>query len=1580
MESLTQTLSERLMILSLETLVLAAVVWLAARWVRSRSARLAALLWMLVLLKPLAGLVFGAPVVVHHWTEPEFFNAEPDFDALLFDESTAMTAPPTDAGVAPSSPSNLTPQAQPATAAPPALARAHWSMPSGRDLLLLGWLVGAFAVLVWWAWGRIGLRSVIARARRFTQAHPAEAEPLRAESASVARSLGLRHAPPVYLSDELESPALAGCLSPVVLLPAWMGQADQEMVRWALRHELVHYKHGDPWFLGLRQLACVAFFFHPLVWWAGRRWEEAAELACDRALLGGAGDARAYAKKLYGMLEHAVARRKARLAGGLFATRTQLGKRIAALLGQPLAGSARLGALATLTLLLVSCIVLTVGSRFVQAAKNDVAMPEPAESAAVVPPSATAEIAATTDEFLASLLKLKAETGRDNALIYYQQAGALGMEVGFPGSQRELDALQRMAQTGWTSGCEVLLPRIERYQKVFERIVDGATVENAEFPDENSYLTPEKTIPNFLHSQINARMLRARSYWRFSRGETGPATEDGCAVLRMGAAFYSSNAPLTAVLVGISIETIGSYGLSGLVSAEKLDANDLRRIAAAIDDSRGISQPFGRVARKELERTLAASTNRIHPSTTAEVDVFYTRQLPANLTAVQAYFDRPAWNQKPDDLSALVESKFDDNPLAQVLVGNLAHVGVRMAVNDARLNILATQVALAEYRLAHKNYPDSLDALSLPAGTSIDPFSGKPLKYEKDKASYHLYSVGPDGESQTNLVPYDPTNGLRSVGDIAQAVMTPAAQQPASKPAPAPAAAATDEFLASLRKLKAETGRDNALIYHQEAALLAKEIGIPRDNATRSAMQEVSDHGWTPACEPLVPWLERYQPIFTHVREGALVGEAEFPENNLYSDPFTSPVPNFLTPQIIARMLRAEGYRQLGWGIVNMAADDGCTALRMGAAYDSRHALYVSSLLSVSMQEVACRLLSDVARSDRLDGSDLQRILAAIEYARRVAMPYSDVVREDLARHMVAFPKLWAASEEEMRNDPIYRDRLLDNHTPPGGRRATIDDVVAFYTQQLPTHHRAVEAYFDQPYWKQDAASWKQLLHDEFDDNPAVSFALRLYPANAERFAVLAARMHMLETQVALAARRQGGNYPESLDGLPLRAGASTDPFTGKPLHYRVHYARTGSTYDLYSVGPDGVDQSGSVPYDPTNGIRSAGDIALDEPPAPPQSRTEDALPAATSRYSTPPTAPSPAPIPAASIEDALAPFRELKAKTGRDNSLLYYFQAAALPIKLTLSSSQVLDAPADAQVAAEQRRYFEQCQPAFTLLRMGAKIDQAEWPPLPGDWEPRNMPILVRATAIIGEGKAFFRGGEIDKALANLIVPAVVGDHLCSPGVPFMPYLMGIAVRTWGVHALDELVQSGKLSEAQLSTVAQLLAHVDRAEGGMAAVIKAYTDVRLAKLEPALRQKRLADFFADRYEGLPGIQDQEMEQLRTLEAKPDVVLKYEQEWKALCDARLATPYEKREPLNWFAKVREAESESGLPLARLDFAWEHADVRDRANLAELRNLRVIVAAERFKLKLGDYPSRPADLVPAYLDRMPNDPFTGKPLH
>lgn len=344
---------ERLLWASLEMAVLALVVGMVVALARPASPRVRALLWLLVLAKPLAALALGPlyPVLIVEDPQVAYLTVDPapwdDGNRQLL---TAPAAPP-----------------RPAPAAVPAdtAARPWWEAwadaarradPRRAGAALWGLFAGLMAL-------HRALDAV--RLRRLVRRGAAPSAACAALYAEAARGLGVRRPPRLVVTGEVESPALAGTLRPVVLLPAWLHAAGEPgVVSWALRHELMHWKLGDTLSNLVRQAARALFFFHPATWWAAARWEEEAELACDRALVNTPGEADAYAGTLYEVLAQMRGRRDRAFAGTLCATRTQIGKRIAALLANPLRCPARPGMWAVAGLLLLAAVALGTGGTF----------------------------------------------------------------------------------------------------------------------------------------------------------------------------------------------------------------------------------------------------------------------------------------------------------------------------------------------------------------------------------------------------------------------------------------------------------------------------------------------------------------------------------------------------------------------------------------------------------------------------------------------------------------------------------------------------------------------------------------------------------------------------------------------------------------------------------------------------------------------------------------------------------------------------------------------------------------------------------------------------------------------------------------------------------------------------------------------------------------------------------------------------------------------------------------------------------------------------------------------------------------
>ncbi len=362
----------RLFFASLELLLLGLLVWLVITCFRLKAPRVSALLWLIVLVKPILTLAVGAPLPLLQVAPASTPDAPPVAAAVSSRGLTVYLDP------VPPTAISSTPVVIPPMAFPPAPPRAvrepsveppavlergplTWFLSLPATLLLL-WLAGVATLLVSTALDRVRLHRFVER----TSTPPAHAEALLAATAD---EMGVRQARGLRVTSELESPAMVGWFRPLVVVPAWLVEPKSKTaLAWALRHELTHLKHRDHGANFLRRVAQILFFFHPVTWWASRRWEAAVELACDRAVVQTDDDVTAYAEQLYAILVQARQQRRRTMATGLFATRTQINTRIAALLGTSLRTPARLGVAAALALTCFAGTVFTVGGAFVEGA------------------------------------------------------------------------------------------------------------------------------------------------------------------------------------------------------------------------------------------------------------------------------------------------------------------------------------------------------------------------------------------------------------------------------------------------------------------------------------------------------------------------------------------------------------------------------------------------------------------------------------------------------------------------------------------------------------------------------------------------------------------------------------------------------------------------------------------------------------------------------------------------------------------------------------------------------------------------------------------------------------------------------------------------------------------------------------------------------------------------------------------------------------------------------------------------------------------------------------------------------------
>lgn len=144
------------------------------------------------------------------------------------------------------------------------------------QVLVLVWLTGAVVFAVWAAISHVRFVRYLRRWCRPVR----EPDTVRLYN-QLGDRLKLRCRPDLRVCAGLHAPMLAGLFHCVILLPEDMPEGNA--LRYALLHELTHYRRRDIWLKTLALLANIVHWFNPFMWYMVRLVERDTELACDEA-------------------------------------------------------------------------------------------------------------------------------------------------------------------------------------------------------------------------------------------------------------------------------------------------------------------------------------------------------------------------------------------------------------------------------------------------------------------------------------------------------------------------------------------------------------------------------------------------------------------------------------------------------------------------------------------------------------------------------------------------------------------------------------------------------------------------------------------------------------------------------------------------------------------------------------------------------------------------------------------------------------------------------------------------------------------------------------------------------------------------------------------------------------------------------------------------------------------------------------------------------------------------------------------------------------------------------------------------
>ena len=178
-------------------------------------------------------------------------------------------------------------------------AGGSWLRENGRPLVAFVWLLGSAGFFGWTLVRTVRFQRTLNRAAR-------QAPELSRHAAEIAGTLGMPRVPGVYTTTARLRPMVwwTGGSVRVLIPSAFVDELDETALRAVIAHELAHVRRRDYLVRVVEWLACSAFWWNPVVWWARRELRSAEESCCDILAVSGMRSTRdRYARSLLRVVE-----------------------------------------------------------------------------------------------------------------------------------------------------------------------------------------------------------------------------------------------------------------------------------------------------------------------------------------------------------------------------------------------------------------------------------------------------------------------------------------------------------------------------------------------------------------------------------------------------------------------------------------------------------------------------------------------------------------------------------------------------------------------------------------------------------------------------------------------------------------------------------------------------------------------------------------------------------------------------------------------------------------------------------------------------------------------------------------------------------------------------------------------------------------------------------------------------------------------------------------------------------------------------------------------------------------------------
>jgi hypothetical protein len=274
-------------------------------------------------------------------------------------------------------------------------------------------------------------------------------------------------------------------------------------------------------------------------------------------------------------------------------------------------------------------------------------------------------------------------------------------------------------------------------------------------------------LPDYALLRGLARLLMSEQYVLLADGETGRAIQNLRDGLRLGQVARMEHL-IISELVGIAIDRICLTELAKHI--DQLSEHDCDSVLALLEEWRGGNHsPIPSLQRerdtalKALEQVRQNPVSMLHelfpdppeddkPDASAQIVSSITNNTAAvgqivdeaaglinqQYEALVASVQLPPW-QRPE--VKIPEGKTPGYKLFDLFNPSYDQVLSRFTQDEVNLQLLTVHVAIRRYRWQYDRLPDRLEQLRL-ENLTTDPFTGKPLIYQRKGETYDLYSAG----------------------------------------------------------------------------------------------------------------------------------------------------------------------------------------------------------------------------------------------------------------------------------------------------------------------------------------------------------------------------------------------------------------------------------------------------------------------------------------------------------------------------------------------------------------------------------------------------------------------------------------------------------------------------------------------------------------------------------------------------------------------------------------------------------------------------------------------------------------------